>query len=210
MITLSKTSKTSIFLLFATALISAGCDSSTSPIEEKSQVEVFTATDIPANPDGERNGAPDYTFFSLINNDVVADTDSASANWDLAFNATTILVNNGTSGPGKGGAVMIDQEFGATTLAPSEGYEVDTDTTKAISDWYNYNMEIHAILPKAGKTIIVRTGDGDYYAKIKILNYYKGNPDFTTPEFKDTDQRSDDRYYTFKYAIQMNGSTQLN
>jgi hypothetical protein len=210
MITLNKTYKISTFLLFATVLISTGCDSSTSPVEEESQLQVFTAADIPANPDGERNGAPDYTFFSLINNDVVADTDSNSTNWDLAFNATTILVNNGTSGPGKGGAVILDQAFGATTLAPSEGYAVDTDSSKAISDWYSYNMEVHAIVPKSGKTIIVRTGDGSHYAKIEILSYYKGNPDVTSPEFMDTEQRPPSRYYTFKYAIQMNGSTQLN
>ncbi len=53
---------------------------------------------------------------------------------------------------------------------------------------------------------MVRTGDGEYYAKIRILSYYEGNPEPDTEEF----ENAPSRYYTFEYAIQMDGSTDLN
>ena len=56
------------------------------------------------------NGMPysagKYTFYSLENNAIVSNTDSASAKWDLAFMSTRILTNGGTSGPALGGAFI--------------------------------------------------------------------------------------------------------
>ncbi len=192
------------------AFFMSACSSSTSSGAGESELEVYMAEDIPANPSGSRGGAPDFTFYSLKNNTIVDKADSASVKWDLAFNATTILVNSGASGPGNGGAIVVDQAFENTDLAPVEGYKTDTDTSFAISDWYRYDMSVHAVLPKTGKTIVLKTADGEHYAKVQILSYYKGNPDTSSESFQNRETRPEDRYYTFEYAIQLNGSNELN
>lgn len=197
-------------------LVSACSDSATGPGEVESQLEVRTAANIPANPDAERGDPADYTFYDLQNGEIVADTDSATNTWDIAFSSTTILTNSGASGPGEGGAIILDVPFEEVTLAPSEGYNTDTENTLAIptgdeNGWYNYTSTDqnpnHAILPIENKTIVIRTGDGEHYAKIRILSYYKGNPEITSDmQFPP----QDDRYYTFEYAIQLNGTRELN
>ncbi|MBN2733102.1 MAG: HmuY family protein [Balneolaceae bacterium] len=196
--------------------VSACSDSSTGPGEVESQLEVRTAADIPANPDAERGDPADYTFYDLQNGEIVADTDSATSTWDIAFSSTTILTNSGTSGPGEGGAIILDVPFEEVTLAPSEGYNTDRESALAIptgdeNGWYNYTSTDqnpnHAILPIENKTIVIRTGDGEHYAKVRILSYYKGNPEITSDmQFPP----QDDRYYTFEYAIQLNGTRELN
>ncbi len=203
---------TILTICFAGFFITA-CEESSSGPELESQIELYTATDVPANPGGETGGPDDFTFFSLANNEIVADADSASNQWDIAFSSTNIIVNGGVSGPGEAGAVMLDAAFESVTTAPSQGYQVDTEGSAAISGWYNYTGTTepqHAIIPLDNKTIVVRTGNGEHYAKIKILSYYEGNPDTSTEEFANLQTRPADRYYTFEYAIQLDGSTELN
>lgn len=123
-----------LFTIIATAfalIITACSDSSTGP-ENEFQVENHTAEDVPANPNAERGTPPDYTFYSLEEGAVVADEDSATTEWDLGFNATSIIVNGGSSGPGEGGAINLDIAFDEVTTAPSEGYSED-----GMADWYN-------------------------------------------------------------------------
>ncbi|MEL7833754.1 HmuY family protein [Fodinibius sp. Rm-B-1B1-1] len=206
-----------ITLIASSLLLFSACsDDSTGPDVPESQLELHTAEDVPANPNAERGAPANYTFYDLQNGEVVADEDSASSEWDLAFSSTTVLTNSGVSGPGNGGAVILDIPFDEVTIAPSEGYNTDTEDSLAIptgdeNGWYNYTgMEQtpnHAVLPIEDKTIVVRTGDGDHYAKIRILSYYKGNPDISSDQQYPPE---DDRYYTFEYAIQMNGTRELN
>src|SRR5690606_6982215 len=49
-----------------------------------------------------------FTFYSLREDRVIPLADSASTAWDLAFRGTTVLVNGGASGPGDGGAVVLE------------------------------------------------------------------------------------------------------
>ncbi|MDZ7695085.1 MAG: HmuY family protein [Balneolaceae bacterium] len=176
-------------------------DSATGP-KSTFQLETNTAEDIPANPNAERGAPADYTFYDLETGAIVADEDSATTEWDLGFNATLIIVNTGDSGPGEGGALALDVAFEEVNTAPSEGYSED-----GIADWYNYTgtegTPPHTVLPKEDKTFLIKTGDGEHYAKIQILSYYEGNPEITdeTPESS--------RYYTFEYAIQLDGSRQF-
>ena len=65
--------------------------------------------------------------------------------------------------------------------------------------WYNYSSATNLIVPVAGRTIVLTTGDGDY-AKVRILSYYQGNP--ATPD----PQTDASRYYTFEYVVQPDGS----
>lgn len=197
-------------------LFSACNNDSTGPGEVESQLELQTAQDVPANPNAERGDPADYTFYDLQTGEIVAESDSASTEWDLAFSSTTVLTNSGISGPGNGGAVTLDVPFDEVTTAPSEGFNTDTESSLAIptgdeEGWYNYTgreqTPNHAILPIENKTIVVRTGDGNHYAKVRILSYYKGNPEITS-DMQHPPENS--RYYTFEYAIQMNGTRKLN
>lgn len=192
-----------VLLLF---MFTACDDSSTGPgnEEEVSQIESYTVKDVPA--------ADVITYYSLRENSIVEVSDSASTNWDVAFSSTTIYTNSGISGPGDGGALILDVPFNDVTIAPSEGYNVDTDTLLAIphgdeNGWYNYTgteqTPNHAILPIENKTIVLKTGDGQYYAKMRVLSYYEGNPEISSEQ---PYPPSGDRMYTFEYTIQLNGS----
>lgn len=199
-------------VLIALIVSVTACEDSVTDPGEQFRVETRVAEDIPANPGAERGAAPDFTFYNLEEGTVVADEDSASALWDIAFNATTIIVNNGDSGPGEGGALVLDVPFEEVSIAPSEGYKTDQNGKYAINEWYNYtgnSKPMHAIIPIENKTIVLKTGDGEHYAKIQILSYYKGNPDTSSEEFANSQTRPPSRYYTFEYAIQLNGSREL-
>jgi hypothetical protein len=68
-----------------------------------------TVLGIAAN--GMPYSAGKYTFYSIENNEIVPNTDSASAKWDLAFMSTRILTNGGTSGPALGGGFIFTGLF---------------------------------------------------------------------------------------------------
>ena len=83
-----------------------------------------------------------YQYFSFATGDTVPFSDSTTTNWDIAFKGTTVIINGGTSGPGVGGAVILDTLFSEVTSAPTSGYAQD-GLTKAIptgsnNGWYNY------------------------------------------------------------------------
>lgn len=161
-----------------------------------------------------------FTFFSFSSGKVV-DTPSGT-NWDLAFRATTILVNGGTSGSGKGAAQIQTGIFGDLATAPTDGYRQDNDTgglspaaapntnlaipTGSGNGWYTATGggpgSPSVITATAGKFLVIKTADGKY-AKVEILSYYKDAPATVNPL---TDMA---RYYTFQYVYQPDGSTRL-
>jgi hypothetical protein len=138
-----------------------------------------------------------YIYFNLATGKDVPAADAKSTKWDLAFSKTTIAVNGGTSGPGQGGAQIIDKPFDQITEALKDGYKTDSDAGTALvggsgNSWYKYDMSVHAILPIIGRTILVKTTNGKL-AKLEIISYYKG-----APEEVPTEESS---YFTFRYAI---------
>ncbi len=138
-----------------------------------------------------------YTYFSLASGKEVPATDAKTKNWDIAFSKTTIATNSGTSGPGEGGAIVLEKPFDQVSDAPKDGYKTDGDACFAIpggsgNSWYKYDMSVHAILPIPGRTLLVRTANGKV-AKVEIISYYKG-----APEDVPTEESS---YYTFRYTI---------
>jgi hypothetical protein len=138
-----------------------------------------------------------YHYFSLTTGNEVASTEAKSNRWDLAFSGTTVLTNGGTSGPGQGGAILIEKPFDTVTEAPKEGYKTDGGNGNAIASgsgnsWYKYDMSVHAILPITGRTIIVKTAEGKF-AKLEFISYYKGAPEDVPTE--------ESKYYTFRYVL---------
>lgn len=138
-----------------------------------------------------------FTFYDLDEAEIVED--SLSSQWDLGFNATTIIANSGNNG----GVQILNIAFADLDEAPIEGY------TALNTSWYTYTGEApsgpkHAILPNDGQTLVVQTPGGKY-AKVRIISYYQGNPDVNSQNFINF-IRPASRYYTFEYAVQTDGS----
>ena len=199
----------SILLLTGLLLFTVACDEDDDP-DVSQPAEVKTFADIPANPQPPGPpGPPDFTFIRFSDESIIADTDSATTQWDIGLNSTTIIVNGGISGPGSTEAQVLVGLFDEVTEAPETGYVTDTETSNAIptgngNGWYNYNLNGNNIVsPIPGRVIVLKTNEGNY-VKFEILNYYQGNPDITTEDF--INNRPPSRYYTIKYAYQSDGS----
>jgi len=162
--------------------------------------------------DGRPQSAGTTTYYSLVDNKIIASTDAASTKWDIAFSSTKILVNSGTSGPGLGGAfvfkglfddlktISTDSSF-ATDNASAASYAIPLGSGKA---WYTYDGLTTLVSPIAGRVLVIRTANGKY-AKIEILNYYKGGVTLASTASVN-DKLFKQRYYTFRYTYQANGS----
>ncbi|MEK6480210.1 HmuY family protein [Catalinimonas sp. 4WD22] len=201
-----KTQTLYLILLLALGMFTACKDEGDDPAPNET-LEVQTATDV--------YEAEGYAFFDLESGQMLSKSDSSGTQWDLAFDGTSIITNSGISGPGEGGAQIIDGVFEEVDMAPGSGYATDGEASLAIpggggNGWYNYTDNngnpAHAILPIPGKLILLKTGEGNY-AKVEIISYYEGNPDTTTEEFASLETRPESGHYTFQYMVQPNGST---
>lgn len=181
-------------------------------------VSAITVKDLAADTvtglglDGRPQSAGTTTYYSLVDNKVVASTDAASTKWDIAFSSTKILINGGTSGPGIGGAFVYVGLFDALKSIPADS-NFATDNSNAASfaiplgsgkAWYTYDGLTTLVSPIAGRVLVIRTATGKF-AKIEIISYYKGG--VTLPASASVnDKLFKQRYYTFRYAYQPNGS----
>jgi hypothetical protein len=181
-------------------------------------VSAITVKDLAADTvtglglDGRPQSAGTTTYYSLVDNKVIASTDAASTKWDIAFSSTKILINGGTSGPGIGSAFVYVGLFDALKTIPADS-NFKTDNANAASfaiplgsgkAWYTYDGLTTLVSPIAGRVLVIRTATGKF-AKIEILNYYKGG--VTLPATASVnDKLFKQRYYTFRYAYQPNGA----
>jgi hypothetical protein len=181
-------------------------------------VSTLTVNDLAADTvtglgaDGRPQSAGTTTYYSLVDNKAIASTDAASTKWDIAFSSTKILINGGTSGPGIGGAFVFKGLFDALKTIPLDS-NFATDNTNAASfaiplgsgrAWYTYDGLTTLVSPIAGRVLVIRTATGKF-AKIEIISYYKGG--VTLPASASVnDKLFKQRYYTFRYAYQPNGS----
>ena len=180
-------------------------------------ITAITVRDIPADTvvGLSAQGAPItkgvYTFYSLEKNAIVPNTDSASTKWDIAFMATRIIINGGTSGAGQGGAFVYTGLFDDLKTIPTDSvFKTDNaPTSYAITagsgkGWYTYDQLTSLITPLAGRVLVIRTASGKY-AKLEITSYYKGG--VTLPvSASDVEKLTKQRYYNFRYTYQSNGS----
>ena len=155
-------------------------------------------------------GAGKYTFYSLEQNAIVPNTDSASTKWDIALAGTKILINGGTSGTGMGGAFIYKGVYDSLkTISADSVFKTDNAPVYAITTgsgkgWYTYDQINNLITPLAGRVLVIRTASGKY-AKIEITCYYKGGVTLaTTASIEDKAYKQ--RYYTFRYSYQANGT----
>ena len=168
-------------------------------------------TIVGITPLGQPYGAGKYTFFRLGTNSKIGSNDSATSKWDLAFAGSTICINGGTSGPGNGGAFVYTGTFDALTTVPVDStFKIDQAPNYAITKgsgkgWYNYDAPTNLLTAIPGRVLVIRTANGRY-AKVEILNYYKGNT--TPPSTASNDIKIyDSRYYSFRYTYQADSTT---
>ena len=143
-----------------------------------------------------------WTYFSFTTGDVVEVNDPLhSMDWDLGFQRTKVKLNGGVSGPGMGGAIMLeDVEFDQVKEAPEAGYVADSDANFAIiarseAGWYVYTgPPNHWVLPLEGRVFVIKAADGTF-AKIRFIGYYKDN-----------ENKKDSGFVTFEYVHQPDGS----
>ena len=205
-----KLRQTSAFL-FAACLLALGltaCDSTGSGDENDDLVlETRAFENLPADPDtttggGRPQGRNRYALFSLRENEVVLHSsntdraDSTSTQWDLGFQRTNVIVNGGAGGPGEAAGYIAERGFSEVTAVNTDRLSADTEGRLVLGEWYNYNANgNHTVRPIPGRTLVVRTADGEHYAKISIQSYYEGAP--SDPASGDADSR----YYTFDYVL---------
>lgn len=112
-----------------------------------------------------------------------ADAPASSEGWDLAITGLLLGTNGGSSGPGVGGARLLenaswDEIDGVDTV----GFDVDApqplpgppgsgtaDGNEALSAWYDYDPITHTV-SAADKLFAVRRADGTYL-KLRVLAY---------------------------------------
>ncbi len=208
-------SKIAMVLGLSIAMVACSKDEDTVVVP----VSAVTVKDLAADtvtgigPDGRPQSAGTITYYSLVDNKQIASTDAATTKWDIAFTSTKILVNSGTSGPGLGGAFVFKGLFDDLKTIPTDS-TFATDNANASSfaipwgsgrGWYTYDGLTTLVNPIAGRVLVIRTAAGKY-AKIEILNYYKGGVTLAATA-ADMDKLTKQRYYTFRYAYQPNGST---
>lgn len=209
--------KTNLIALtvISAALFLTSCDKDEVPapvtVQTKSVSNLPADTILGLTSMGQPYGSGKYTLYSLENNKVIDNTDSATTKWDIGFRGTTIITNGGTGGPGVGGAfVYVGTYSDLATISTDSTFRIDNaPTSYAIktgsgNGWYSYNGATQLITPIPGRVMVVRTATGKY-AKIEILNYYKGGvtPDATA---SDNDKLTKQRFYTFRYTYQADGS----
>ena len=187
--------------------------------DETVAVETVTSSTISSLPadtivglsNGQPVGTGKFSFFSIESNAVIASVDSNSKKWDIGLRGTTIITNAGTSGPGSGGAFVFKGTFDELkTISPDSTFKVDNAptsyaiTTGSNKGWYVLDFVTNLLTPIPGRVLVIKTANGKF-AKIEILNYYKGG---TTPAANATDaeKSSKQRFYTFRFAYQSNGS----
>lgn len=193
-----------LLLPFALLLLLTGCDEDpVSSNASEMDLALQTAADLPADP--QRSGV--FTFYDLESGETVPRADSATTDWDIAFAGTTILTNSGTSGPGDAAAAVIEQPFSETTEVPEDVTLVaDAEGAPAIptgsgNGWYSYDRTTHSISPLPGRTILLRTTEGNH-AKLRMISYYRGAPEELTAD-------AESRYLTFDYVLQTDGSARF-
>ena len=195
--------KNALLFIFSITILFGACkDSDDSDSTFTGEYEL--ATDVLAGEGG-------FTFYSLRTGEVVQDSNSTA--WDIGLKNAGfeifIITNGGVSGPGNGGAILLDMDIDEVVEVPSDDqFATDTEESYAINPapggWWIYTgTEItpnHAVLPKDPHTILVRTADGGY-AKLEVVSYYQGNPDTSSPDFANFQTRPASGYFTFNYEV---------
>ncbi|HEX6037632.1 HmuY family protein [Longimicrobium sp.] len=138
--------------------------------------------------------------------------------WDIAVNATSVMLNGGQAGPGgvlgwclcQNESATNDQvkaftaesqlaAFTSTTaaVAPADPVAWKADSlASAITGWWSYNPTTHVVSANPAQVYYVRTAEGTAFAKLRVVA-------LTDP------QRAHAGKVTLEYALQASASAPL-
>ena len=149
-----------------------------------------------------------WAYVNLMEGKTVDIADPAtSIAWDLGFKRTEVIVNGGVSGPGKTGAMALDDiSFEDVLEAPEGEYISDNEqiTTFARGDgWYTYTgPPNHWVLPNPRIYVLQIPADPTaesegpyYYAKVRFIGYYENN-----------ETKEESGYVSIEYVLQDDGT----
>ena len=186
-------------LILAFIIVSGFVACEKDPLEQP-PIEASTAELlVDANP-----AATEFTLFSFADGKIIAGTEKQTDKWDIGLKEVTFAVNSGSSGPGKAGAIVVQDVFNNVLEAPETGYLSDRSASEpaiAGTAWYDYNSTTRAFTPKAGVVFIIKTAKGNF-AKMEVLKAEPAdnNGNIVVPPTRPT------RYkYTIRYVYQPNG-----
>lgn len=213
------TIRMSIFSVWVSAFVFTSCEKKNvaiTPIATVTTVKDLLAdTIVGMSTIGQPYGSGKYTLFNLESNKIIPNSDSATAKWDIGFRGTTIITNSGVSGPANAAAFIYVGTFEELLQVPADStMRIDVAANNLAipvgsnKGWYIYNAPANLITPIPGRVVVIRTASLKY-AKLEILNYYKGG---VTPAVTASDNEKifKQRYYTFRYLFQPDGSKKLN
>ena len=166
----------------AFALLTAAACSDTSPLELEPQAATLMV-----------DASTDWAFVDLAETatQLSVSERSSSMAWDIAFNATRVMLNGGAAGPGGMVGYCVCQNAGATDAqiqamtpeselaafeavsaanVPTEAESWETDALDAaIAGWYSYDISTHQVSAAPENVWKVRGAGADpEYAKFHV------------------------------------------
>ena len=159
-------------------LVLAACDSSSETVVLTAETAVLDAS------------GPALTLYALAEGRVVP-TDSAgtSLTWDLGVRGTEIVLNGGASGPGAGVGAVVDSAFAAVEAVAIEGVALRRDGESACASGAAravcaapgdptspYTVTAGTVEADDARTLVLRTGDGQGWAKVRVTDYAADDP----------------------------------
>ncbi|WP_281233185.1 HmuY family protein [Flavobacterium gelatinilyticum] len=207
-------------------------DNNTSLVDGKSTVISDLAGDTGASMGDGTNGKEQRGFHTFLfrfsdQKQIWLHTKADSLqymktkDWDIAFTGpynSEVFVNNakyqynpGYEGPAENtSVVLISEAYRNVDQAPSDETFNNSDVTKigwassaSSAGWFYYSLNTHIMQAIPDRTYAIRLPNGKY-AKLELLNAYKGNPPAVT------DLNWPAPYFTFRYYVQQDGSKNLS
>lgn len=219
-----------IYALFAVVMVSCSKEDAAPQVQDGRSTLVYdmpgdTLASMGDDVEGKEH-RPFYTvtfrFSDKATRIIKTEADSLqylkNTDWDIAFSReynSFVVVNNGQiagtpgyGGPGVGQMLIVEKPYDEVSTAPADDEFTNNGIAGAGWDngnglgWYFYSLSNHICVPVKNRTFIVRTATGKY-AKLELLNIYKGNPPVVTDLFWPAP------YLSFRYFVQEDGSRNL-
>ncbi|MEM0961944.1 MAG: HmuY family protein [Bacteroidota bacterium] len=175
-------------LILALACVASACDSSDEEVVIRSGGDTLTA---PAS-------GPVARYAFATEREVPADS-AQTVLWDVGVQGTNVILNSGSSGPGAGIGVVVEVPFedidNALTLDVAYRRDGESPCDVGFPQAVCSGDLFLGNDPVDGRTLLLRLGDGQGYAKVEVTGYdasagalsfrYVVNPG--GPEFVETD-----------------------
>jgi hypothetical protein len=195
----------------AAFLLLTACDDSPTVQNEEPAIEVRTVT---------LNSSAGWAYADLdaASPAITVANPGANAEWDIAVNATGVMLNGGQAGPGGVLGWCLCQNEAATdaqvmaftadgnlaafttataAIAPADPAAWKADSlAPAITGWWKYDLATHVVAADSTKVFYVRTAEGTAYAKLRVVGLADA-------------QRTHAGKVTLEYAVQPSATAPL-